>query len=653
MYRSILFSIFFIIFFSNAFAIELKNNIDIEADIFQVDEETGLIIAQGNVTVKKDDMSLWTEKIIYNKKTDVINIPGDFKFFRDFVADGKGLTYNIEEKKGYLEEGNLYFLSDDPTKKRFFSGKNITLLDRESALIEEGIASSCEGEEKDWYIKGKNLRVIAGQYLTGRNVTLKFYEFPLFYTPYFIAPVKTERESGLLFPIFGLSGEHGFLLKQPIYLVINDSNDLTTTIRLRSKNTFGLENQYRYMLSMNETGELNLNLLHNYDQNKLYYLINWKHRTNEDYIFDADISYFNPKNYFKEYEDDSDLRNIPYVRSTAFIEKSIDREILEADLFLAKRALIPSKTMPYQKIEIQDVKLIQEFKGFFYNYDISVAGFSDDNNQQYIRGIFDAKSFFIKNLNIANPSLDLNLRYNAYSRSYEKGEFANKSLLTFIPSSIFDKGYVVNEKYIVLNTLTPSLYIPISLADQNTKVLDYKDSFDKSKKLTINYEEKWYDALSLEQFFYVLLSQSYLFTERPKDSPFSNLSLTLRYTKKIFSLFSEAEYSHNLGKIEKTLIGANFNSDFTKISLSYNFRYRLDEFLSMDLWQKITEKWAITGKLRYNIDGGDMREISIGAEFKKNCYSLAINFIRKTLPTEYLILFNLNLYGLGEIKQSL
>lgn len=644
--------IFLLILSTHSYAYN-TGGVDIEADSFEVDENTGIITAIGNVSVKKDDMVLLTNRITYNKKDGIITIPEDFKFFRDFISYGKGLTYNIETKKGTLEEGDILFPASDPTKRRFFSGKNITLLDKESALIGEGVATSCEGEEKDWYIKGKDLRIVAGQYLTGKHVTLNFLGVPLFYTPYFLAPVKTERESGLLMPTFGFSGENGFLLKQPFYIVMDDSSDITTTFRLRTKNSVGLENEYRYMLSSNSSGIFNLNIIHNYDLNKLFYLINWNHTTQEDFTFDTNLSYFNPKNYFKEYEEDSEYRNIPYVRSTAFFEKKEGRDFFDAEALFTKKALIENNIASFQKVEIAKENLMQKASFFNYTYQLSLSGLSDEKNQQHVRAIFDGTSFLNSNQPWGNISFDTNLRYNLYSRSVNKGELSSKGYLTFVPSTIFDRGYIVNDKYVVLNTILPSFSIPLSISDYEIKQLDYKDVFEKSKKASISFEEKWYDLTNLEQFFYILLSQSYLFTDRPENTPFSDTELTIRYNKKAFSLYTEANYGHEEGRMKKALISANYNGDFTKISLSYNFRYKLDEFLLLDVWQKIVDNKSITGKLRYDIKTGDIREISLGGELKKSCYSFSLSLIRRTLPTEYLVLFNLNLYGLGEFKQSL
>lgn len=650
-FKSLIF-IFFIILTTHSYAFN-AGGIDIEADTFEVDENTGIITAIGNVTVKKDDMFLWTNRIMYNKKDSTITIPEDFKFFRDFISSGRGLTYNVETKKGTLEEGDISFFSDDATKRRFFSGKNITLLDRESALIGEGIATSCEGEKKDWYIKGKDLRIVAGQYLTGKHITLNFLGIPLFYTPYFIAPVKTEKETGLLMPTFGISGENGLLFKQPFYIVIDDSRDITTTLRLRTKNSLGLENEYRYMLSSNSSGTFNLNLIHNYDRNKLFYLIHWTHSTTENFIFDTNLSYFNPKNYFKEYEDDSEYRNIPYVRSTAFFEKKEDRDLLEANLLLTKKALIENNIASLQKIEINKERLMQKSPYFYYTYQLSLAGLSDEKNEQHGRAVIDGTSFLVSNNLWGNISFDTNLRYNLYSRSLDRGELANKGYLTLAPSTIFDRGYIINDKYVVMNTITPSFTIPLSISDYNIKQLDHKDIFEKSKKVSINFEEKWYDFSTFEQFLYIFLSQSYLFTDRPENTPLSDLNLTIRYTKKTFSLQTEANYGHDEGNIKKATISANYNGDFTKIALSYNFQNKSDEFLFLNVWQKITDNKSMTGKLRYDIKTGDVREVSLGGELKKNCYSFSLNLIRRTFPTEYLVLFNLNLYGLGEFKQSL
>jgi hypothetical protein len=254
---------------------------------------------------------------------------------------------------------------------------------------------------------------------------------------------------------------------------------------------------------------------------------------------------------------------------------------------------------------------------------------------------------------LINFAFDTNLRYNLYSRSLNKGELVSKGYFTIKPNIIFDRGYIVNDKYIVLNTITPSFTMPLSITDNEIKILDHKDTFEKSKKATINLEEKWYDISTLEQFLYILVSQSYILTDRKQENSLSDLELKVRYSKKPFYLHSEATYSHDEGRIKRSLISANYNGDFTKFTLSYNFRYGIDEFLFLDIWQKITDDKSIMAKLRYDVKTGDVREISFGGEFKKNCYSFSLNLIRRTLPSEYIVLFNLNLYGLGEFKQSL
>lgn len=645
--------ILFVLLTTHIKAISADSKIMLDANTIIADEETDTIKASGDVVVKKDDMTLWADEVTYNKKTGIIKIPGKFSFYSNFVGYGEELTYDVNKKEGTLKKGDIFFLSQDPTKRRTFSGQNITLLDKESAFIEEGVFSSCEGDEKSWYIKGSNIRINAGQYLTAKHTLINFLGVPIFYSPYFIAPVKTEKESGFLIPTFGLSGEHGFLLTLPYYHVINESRDITSSIRLRTKNTAGLENQYRYMNDQNDFGEINLNLLDNYDKNKIYYLFNWKHYYMIDYNFKADLSFFNPKNYFKEYETESEKRNIPYLRSTAFIEEKKDRVILEGDILLSKKALIPVDVDNYQRLEIQRNVLLKGEKNILYNYDISLAGFSDKKNEQHLRAVFDGKSFLRFNENYGNAFIDGDIRYNIYTRSTEKGEFVKQGIFTFTPNLLFDRAYIINDNMLVLNTIKTDLILPFALSEDNIKVIDSKDVLDKSKQLVLNYEEKWYNFPSREQFMYLSINQGYQFTDRVDESPLSNLNLVFKYFRKTFAFNIESEYSHSIGNIAKALLVANYHSDFTKINLSYNYQRKNNEFLSVQLWQKLNSQWALTTQMRYDVKVGNVREVAIGGEVKQSCYSFSANFIRRTLPTEYVVLLSLNLYGLGEIKQSL
>jgi LPS-assembly protein len=80
------------------------------------------------------------------------------------------------------------------------------------------------------------------------NVTGKVKDAPLFWLPYLIVPVKTIRQSGLLFPRLGVT-EDGFRYVIPFFWAINRSSDMTIAAGDYGGRGFRLETEGRYKLS--------------------------------------------------------------------------------------------------------------------------------------------------------------------------------------------------------------------------------------------------------------------------------------------------------------------------------------------------------------------------------------------------------------------
>ena len=80
---------------------------------------------------------------------------------------------------------------------------------------------------------------IGGQvvgYGTAKNSTFEVLGVPVLWFPWMIYPLKTERQSGLLFPEFQISGRNGFEIGLPVFLTLGDPVNLTLTPRwLRSR----------------------------------------------------------------------------------------------------------------------------------------------------------------------------------------------------------------------------------------------------------------------------------------------------------------------------------------------------------------------------------------------------------------------------------
>ncbi|MBI5047822.1 MAG: LPS-assembly protein LptD, partial [Deltaproteobacteria bacterium] len=78
---------------------------------------------------------------------------------------------------------------------------------------------------------------------------------PVFYFPYLIFPVKTERETGFLPPRVGYSQVRGFKIDNSFFWAISESTDATFYLDIENKRGVGKGIEYRYALSQTAWGE--------------------------------------------------------------------------------------------------------------------------------------------------------------------------------------------------------------------------------------------------------------------------------------------------------------------------------------------------------------------------------------------------------------
>jgi lipopolysaccharide assembly outer membrane protein LptD (OstA) len=80
---------------------------------------------------------------------------------------------------------------------------------------------------------------------TVKNGWFYVFDVPVLYVPYGIFPIKTERQTGFLFPQFGQSTKDGFRYLQPFYWAISKSTDSTVSFDLETRTRYGFLGELR------------------------------------------------------------------------------------------------------------------------------------------------------------------------------------------------------------------------------------------------------------------------------------------------------------------------------------------------------------------------------------------------------------------------
>ncbi|WP_417553438.1 LPS-assembly protein LptD [Marinomonas fungiae] len=131
-------------------------------------------------------------------------------------------------------------------------------------FIKEGFYTTCEPGENSWQLYGSSIELNPDSgFGTAKHVQIRIHDIPVFYFPWLRFPLDTRRQSGFLFPSFGISGK-SFTLSAPYYLNLAPEYDATITPNLvlpigeadrddKDQNGQGIDIELRHLSRYGET----------------------------------------------------------------------------------------------------------------------------------------------------------------------------------------------------------------------------------------------------------------------------------------------------------------------------------------------------------------------------------------------------------------
>ncbi len=234
-----------------------QHNVTISADKITHQSDRGISQAQGNVEINYGDQTISGDKGVINHETSEGYMHGDMRYMdNEALITGDRVDFNTKDSTGVLYEAR-----GDFKKEFFFTGEKIEKLSENQYLIKKGTCSTCPFPDQDWVIEADDVDLTIEGYAFFNNAYFKAGNRYIFYTPYFIMPLKTKRATGFLIPEPEFSSKYGFMLRNHFFWAIADNMDATFSHQYRNTggNQFGLE--YRYILSETTRGQLNAEYL--------------------------------------------------------------------------------------------------------------------------------------------------------------------------------------------------------------------------------------------------------------------------------------------------------------------------------------------------------------------------------------------------------
>lgn len=262
---------------------EYETTTTIYADWIAYDVDIGVINAKGNVRINNGQEELYA----HEGKVKLENQTGSF--------DNATI---IQESKLHLE------------------GDSISKTGVDTYSITNGWVITCkveEGQTPPWSIASSQTEIKKGGYAVLKHARFNIKGVPVFYTPYFVIPVKNTRQTGFLFPELTGSDNSGFGVNTPFFWNISESTDMTLYPQYFEKRGFMPGAAFRYVLSAEEKGTIDTNYLNDSldpaltdythtNSDRFWVRGKADHTFGDDWLARLDVDLVSDKDYLKEFD---------------------------------------------------------------------------------------------------------------------------------------------------------------------------------------------------------------------------------------------------------------------------------------------------------------------------------------------------------------
>ena len=473
----------FFLFNGSSFAVD----IEFESDKTSFDSKKEILLLEGNVSLKYENLIFKADKVEFDKKND------------SFTS--KKLTFSSLDNYLYGSVDNVEILS-------------------ENLILKNVEFSSCPCPNKIWWIESKELNIKNGnEFISAKDSKLVVQGRTLAYINRANFPTSYKRKTGILLPEVSINERSGLDVKIPVYINLRENLDLVIEPRVMTQRGLGLNNELRY-LGKNYKGYFNFSTLDdskssykNLESNSFRWSYNLNHIQNisTSTFFDLKSSSAGDPFYL------SDLGSIvsglsrTYVLPNKFnISHYGKNYTLKADINSFK-LLNPLGINQYQRLPGLNYKLFlnKRYLNFSLESDFALyrkGGSYRNNDKQKFTRLFLKPEFshaYFKNNYFLEASFSVDYLYNEIDGSkireylptlkirnlfnfYEKKDDSNLVIQPFINLKVSEQKKIINKIIIDSGLKMSSLNENIKfgglfVSNQNDLNIGAKFAFKKDK----------------------------------------------------------------------------------------------------------------------------------------------------------------------------
>lgn len=199
----------------------------------------------GRAEVRRNDSVVKGDQIDYNQRTTDVKVRGNGLLMQNgTIIQSPEIDYNLDAETGEMKLPEFWMGDSSGAGQAEYA----EILSRNHMRLDQVQYSACPCPEPAWYIRSPQVDLHNDEN-TGlaRHGVLYFKGVPIMYSPLFGFPLREERKSGFLSPIYGYSSNSGLELSVPYYFNLAPNYDATLTPRLLSKRGLQWQGEFRYL----------------------------------------------------------------------------------------------------------------------------------------------------------------------------------------------------------------------------------------------------------------------------------------------------------------------------------------------------------------------------------------------------------------------
>jgi LPS-assembly protein len=222
----------------------------LRADQVDYNLNTAVAVAHGHVEIDYNDRIVEADKVTYDQNKDIVTADGHVTML---APSGTVIFSTHSVLTDQMRDGVIESMEALIGQNGRMVSPHATRSGGVRMVAQPGVFTPCKVCNKPgqrtplWSIKAS--RIIydeLGHRIFYRDAIINFMGVPVAYTPFFVHPDPTvKHSSGILQPEIGSHTTLGYALRVPLYIALNDSQDMTIAPLVTQTGGEQLEVEYR------------------------------------------------------------------------------------------------------------------------------------------------------------------------------------------------------------------------------------------------------------------------------------------------------------------------------------------------------------------------------------------------------------------------